>query len=57
MTFFYLSNCFDKTGLYEVHKQGFNEIHGVNNTSYLGPLNNGNEALRKARINFEKVSL
>ncbi|MBD8487639.1 hypothetical protein IFO69_02650 [Echinicola sp. CAU 1574] len=57
MIFFYLSNCFDKNGVHEVHKLGCAEIHGMDDASYLGPFNNGAEALRKARLNYENVSL
>ncbi|GAB3222194.1 hypothetical protein J0A67_11840 [Algoriphagus aestuariicola] len=48
MKFFYLSSTANASGNYEVHEKECEFIPGSLDRDYLGPFNNGREALRKA---------
>ena len=48
MKFFYLSSKPNSIGEYEVHEKECEHIPNSLDRDYLGPFNNGNEALRKA---------
>jgi hypothetical protein len=48
MKFFYLSSKVNPKGQYEVHEKECSHLPGALDRDYLGPFNNGTEALRKA---------
>lgn len=48
MKFFYLSSNPNPTGKFEVHEKDCLRIPEAIDRDYLGPFNNGKEALRKA---------
>ncbi len=48
MKFFYLSAVAESSGNFEVHEKTCGRIPGALDRDYLGPFNNGQEALRKA---------
>jgi hypothetical protein len=48
MKFFYLSSKVNPDGHYEVHEKECPHLPGPLDRDYLGPFNNGREALRKA---------
>ncbi|SIS96602.1 hypothetical protein [Belliella pelovolcani] len=48
MKFFYLSTRSNDDGFFEIHERGCEHIPDPVNRDYLGPFNNGDEALRKA---------
>ncbi|MDF2158556.1 hypothetical protein [Algoriphagus sp. CAU 1675] len=49
MKFFYLSSRPNKDGLFEIHDRECELIPDALNRDYLGPFNNGKEAMRKAK--------
>ncbi|PZX51936.1 hypothetical protein [Algoriphagus chordae] len=57
MKFFYLASSPNANGLHEVHDRECEDIPGSYDRDYLGPFNNGNEAIRKALSIKEKVGL
>jgi hypothetical protein len=50
MKFFYLSSKPNSLGQYEVHEKDCEYIPDAVDRDYLGPFNNGAEALRKANL-------
>ena len=48
MKFFYLSSKVNSEGGFEIHEKECELIPGALDRDYLGPFNNGSEALRKA---------
>lgn len=50
MKFFYLSSKPNKNGHFEIHEKECQSIPDSIDRDYLGPFNNGREALRKALI-------
>jgi hypothetical protein len=48
MKFFYLSSKANSKGDFEIHEKECEFIPGALDRDYLGPFNNGREALRKA---------
>jgi hypothetical protein len=48
MKFFYLSSIPSESGFFLVHERECKDIPDPMNRDYLGPFNNGDEALRKA---------
>jgi len=57
MKFFYLSSKPNSNGEYEVHNQECEHIPDSLDRDYLGPFNNGTEALRKAEKLQPSVTL
>lgn len=57
MKFFYLSSVANSEGSHEVHHRDCELIPDSLNRDYLGPFNNGLEAIRKAEKMNPKVSL
>lgn len=57
MKFFYLSSKPNSNGAYEVHNQECEHIPDSLDRDYLGPFNNGTEALRKAEKLQPSVAL
>ncbi len=49
MKFFYLSSKPNNDGLFEIHDRECEMIPDALNRDYLGPFNNGKEAMRKAK--------
>jgi len=49
MKFFYLSSVSNTEGFYQVHERDCPKIPDLLERDYLGPFNNGEEALRKAK--------
>ncbi|AFL85702.1 hypothetical protein Belba_3190 [Belliella baltica DSM 15883] len=49
MKFFYLSSVLNADGFYQVHERDCTNIPDPLERDYLGPFNNGEEALRKAK--------
>lgn len=57
MKFFYLSSVSNTDGFYQVHERDCKNIPDPLERDYLGPFNNGEEALRKAkRMNPEAIT-
>lgn len=57
MKFFYLSSVINADGFYQVHERDCSNIPDPLERDYLGPFNNGEEALRKAkRINPNSIT-
>ncbi len=54
MKFFYLSSVANSEGSHEVHHRDCELIPDSLNRDYLGPFNNGLEAIRKAEKNQSK---
>jgi hypothetical protein len=50
MKFFYLSSKPNDQGKFEVHEKDCEDIPEAIDRDYLGPFNNGREALRKAEL-------
>lgn len=50
MKFFYLSSKPTKLGKFEIHEKDCQDIPDAIDRDYLGPFNNGREALRKATL-------
>ncbi len=48
MKFFYLESNPNKEGKYEIHERECDLIPDILDREYLGPFNNGKEAMRKA---------
>jgi hypothetical protein len=48
MKFFYLSTKCNSSGKYEIHERNCVHIPPILDREYLGPFNNGREALRRA---------
>jgi hypothetical protein len=48
MKFFYLSSKPTQHGLFEIHEKDCHDIPDAIDRDYLGPFNNGREALRQA---------
>ena len=49
MKFFYLSSKINFDGKYEIHQRECKNLPDILDRDYLGPFNNGQEALRKAQ--------
>ena len=57
MKFFYLSSEPNESGKFEIHERECENIPDLLDREYLGPYNNGNEALRKAlNLNPEAIT-
>jgi tRNA splicing ligase len=56
MKFFYLSSKSNSSGKFEIHEKDCIDIPEAIVRDYLGPFNNGREALRKALIS-EKLAV
>lgn len=56
MKFFYLSSKPNQLGKFEIHEKDCLNIPDAIDRDYLGPFNNGTEALRKA-LTIEKESV
>ena len=56
MKFFYLSSKPNQIGQFEVHEKDCRNIPEAIDRDYLGPFNNGREALRKA-FEIQEVSV
>ncbi|WP_026968224.1 hypothetical protein [Algoriphagus terrigena] len=50
MKFFYLSSTANQDGQFEIHEKECESIPDAIDRDYLGPFNNGREALRKALL-------
>jgi hypothetical protein len=50
MKFYYLSTESNDEGDFEIHHRECSKIPSFHNRVYLGPFNNGNEALNLARV-------
>ncbi len=48
MKFFYLSTKCNSVGKFEIHERNCKHIPPILDREYLGPFNNGKEALRRA---------
>jgi hypothetical protein len=48
MKFFYLSTKCNSAGKFEIHERNCKHIPPILDREYLGPFNNGKEALRRA---------
>ena len=57
MKFFYLSSKINFEGKYEIHLRECNNLPDILNRDYLGPFNNGQEALRKAQKTNDQAVL
>ena len=57
MKFFYLSSIPNDHGHFEIHEKECPHIPDSINRDYLGPFNNGQEAMRKAIQLKEKAAL
>ncbi|RIW15144.1 hypothetical protein D0X99_11915 [Algoriphagus lacus] len=57
MKFFYLSSQPNAQGHFEIHEKDCPHIPDSINRDYLGPFNNGREAMRKALLLKETSSL
>ncbi|MDN3670060.1 hypothetical protein QWY93_12070 [Echinicola jeungdonensis] len=55
MIFFYLTNFHQKEGVHEIHAQGCPQMPGMLELTYLGPFNNPEEAVRKAKVKYDEV--
>jgi hypothetical protein len=50
MKFFYISSQSNQLGQFEIHEKECENIPEAIDRDYLGPFNNGREALRKAQL-------
>lgn len=53
MKFFYLSSKPNRLGQFEIHEKDCLDIPDAIDRDYLGPFNNGREALRKASLSVK----
>jgi hypothetical protein len=57
MKFFYLSSTPNEDNMLEIHERECSNIPDSLDRDYLGPFNNGAEAIRKAKMISENVTL
>ncbi|MCH7409403.1 hypothetical protein MM239_08360 [Belliella sp. DSM 111904] len=57
MKFFYLSTISDENGNFQIHEKECPNLPDALDRDYLGPFNNGKEALRRALSLNENASL
>lgn len=57
MKFFYISSVPNQDNLFEIHERDCPNIPNAINRDYLGPFNNGSEALRTATRNKGNATL
>ena len=57
MKFFYLSSTPNEDNMFEIHERECSNIPDSLDRDYLGPFNNGAEAIRKAKTINDNVTL
>ncbi|MCH6234371.1 hypothetical protein [Cognataquiflexum rubidum] len=55
MKFYYLSTDPNNEGDYEIHHRECSKIPSIQKRLYLGPFNNGHEAMNLARVSHSKL--